>query len=166
MLEALKRWRRRRVLERSAIPDALWSEALSALPFVTGLGDAERARLRDLVVLFLDRKSIVGAGGHEVTPLQRVVIAMALATDMPTLYQTSAWIGLAVLAGMTGGFVVAATSGAPGSAARMTLACPANALARSGKMDVMGRSDMDLASKQASRRLVKAWIMVTQTASS
>jgi len=76
VLEALKRWRRRRVLERSAIPDALWTEALAALPFVAGLGEAERARLRDLVVLFLDRKSIVGAGGHEVTPLQRVVIAI------------------------------------------------------------------------------------------
>jgi hypothetical protein len=76
MLEALKRWRRRRVLDRAAIPDALWDEAMSALPFLAGCDDAERARLRDLVVLFLDRKSIVGAGGHEVTPLQRVVIAI------------------------------------------------------------------------------------------
>src|SRR5512147_1113415 len=76
MLEALKRWRRRRVLERAAIPDALWEEAIAALPFLAGFSDAERARLRDLVVLFLDRKSIVGAGGHEVTPLQRVVIAI------------------------------------------------------------------------------------------
>lgn len=76
MLEALKRWRRRRTLERSAIPDDLWTEAVAALPFLDDLGDAERARLRDLVVLFLDRKSIVGAGGHDVTPLQRVVIAI------------------------------------------------------------------------------------------
>jgi uncharacterized protein (TIRG00374 family) len=35
------------------------------------------------------------------------VIVMALATDLPALYQTSAWIGLAVLAGMTGGFIIA-----------------------------------------------------------
>ena len=76
MFDALKRWRRRRVLERSALPDALWDEAAAALPFVQDLDDAERARLRDLVVLFLDTKSIVGAGGHDVTPLQRVVIAI------------------------------------------------------------------------------------------
>ena len=34
------------------------------------------------------------------------VIVMAAATDLPALYQTSAWIGLAVLAGMTGGFII------------------------------------------------------------
>ena len=76
MFDALKRWRRRRVLGRSALPDGLWAEAAEALPFVQELDDAELARLRDLVVLFLDTKSIVGAGGHEVTPPQRVVIAI------------------------------------------------------------------------------------------
>ena len=34
------------------------------------------------------------------------VVVMALATDLPALYQTGAWIGLAVLAGMTAGFIV------------------------------------------------------------
>src|SRR5438045_1577881 len=76
MLDALKRWRHRRVLERAALPDALWSEALSSLPFLAQYDGEELARLRDLCVLFLDRKSIVGAGGHDVTPLQRVVIAI------------------------------------------------------------------------------------------
>jgi Mlc titration factor MtfA (ptsG expression regulator) len=73
---ALRHWRRERVLRRAAIPDALWRDAVSALPFLASYDDAELARLRDLVVLFLDAKSIVGAGGHEVTPLQRVVIAI------------------------------------------------------------------------------------------
>jgi Mlc titration factor MtfA (ptsG expression regulator) len=36
----------------------------------------ELARLRDLVVLFLDAKSIVGAQGHEVTAQQRTIIAI------------------------------------------------------------------------------------------
>jgi len=76
MFDALKRWRRQRVLGRSALPDALWDEAMATLPFLRDFGDADRARLRDLVVLFLDTKSIVGAGGHDVTPLQRVVIAI------------------------------------------------------------------------------------------
>ena len=76
MFETLKRWRRARVLATAAIPDALWRDAIGSLPFLLDLDDAERARLRDLVVLFLAQKSIVGAGGHDVTPRQRVVIAL------------------------------------------------------------------------------------------
>jgi Mlc titration factor MtfA (ptsG expression regulator) len=76
LFDWLIRWRRSRVLERSALPDALWSEAFAALPFLACLDAQERARLRALVVLFLDGKSIVGAGGHEVTALQRVIIAL------------------------------------------------------------------------------------------
>ena len=34
------------------------------------------------------------------------VVVMAAATDLPALYQAGAWIGLAVLAAMTGGFIV------------------------------------------------------------
>ena len=40
MFDALKRWRRRRVLGRSALPDGLWAEAAEALPFVQELDDA------------------------------------------------------------------------------------------------------------------------------
>jgi Mlc titration factor MtfA (ptsG expression regulator) len=76
MFEALRSWRRQRVLARSAIPDALWREALDRLPFLRGLAGEDLARLRELTVLFLDAKGIVGAGGHEVTPLQRVTIAV------------------------------------------------------------------------------------------
>ena len=76
MFAAIRRWRERRVLETAAIPDALWQEAVAALPFLAIYTAAERERLRAKVVLFLDAKSIVGARGHEVTPLQRVVIAI------------------------------------------------------------------------------------------
>jgi hypothetical protein len=76
MFETIRRWRRERVLKSAAIPDPLWHEALAALPFLDSCTDDEIARLRDLSVLFLDAKSIIGAQGHEVTPLQRVVIAI------------------------------------------------------------------------------------------
>src|SRR5436305_1829159 len=76
MLQVLRRWRARRVLRSASVPDELWREALAALPFLSSYSTSELARLRDLVVLFLDAKSIVGAGGHDVTPLQRVVIAV------------------------------------------------------------------------------------------
>jgi hypothetical protein len=73
---AIRRWRERRILETAAIPDALWDEAVAALPFLAAYESAELERLRASVVLFLDAKSIVGARGHDVTPLQRVVIAI------------------------------------------------------------------------------------------
>jgi Mlc titration factor MtfA (ptsG expression regulator) len=76
MLAAFRRWRRERLLAANALPDALWREAIDALPFLEPYTEEEIARLRDLVVLFLAAKSIVGAQGHEVTPLQRVVIAV------------------------------------------------------------------------------------------
>ena len=76
MLEAFRRWRRERVLRTAALPDALWHDALAALPFLALYTADETARLRDLVVLFLDAKGIVGARGHEVTPRQRVIIAV------------------------------------------------------------------------------------------
>lgn len=76
MLQALRRWRARRVLRSASIPDDLWHEAVNALPFLCRYSAPEFAHLRELVVLFLAAKSIVGARGHEVTPLQRVIIAL------------------------------------------------------------------------------------------
>ena len=41
MFEALDRWRRRRALATLSIPDALWQEALDALPLLRVYDDAE-----------------------------------------------------------------------------------------------------------------------------
>ena len=76
MFEAIRNWRRKRILASAAIPEALWREALEALPFLAVYTEAELARLRDRVVLFLSDKSIVGARGFVVTPLMRVMIAI------------------------------------------------------------------------------------------
>ena len=76
MFNALRKWRRERVLRNAAIPEPLWCEALEALPFLAIYTEAEIERLRQLTVLFLDAKGVVGARGHEVTPLQRVGIAL------------------------------------------------------------------------------------------
>ena len=76
MLEALRNWRRRRLLASAAIPDALWRQGLEALPFLAIYTEQELTLLRERVVVFLSDKSIVGVSGFEVTPLMRVVIAM------------------------------------------------------------------------------------------
>ncbi|MEP7083181.1 MAG: M90 family metallopeptidase [Betaproteobacteria bacterium] len=76
MFERLRNWRRRRVLETHALPDALWDEATAMLPFLARYGDDELRALRDQVVLFLEDKGIIGANDFVVTPLMRVVIAI------------------------------------------------------------------------------------------
>src|SRR5437016_3123684 len=76
MLEALRKWKRKRILARAAIPEALWREALESLPFLAIYTDAELTRLRERVVVFLSEKNIVGAAVFDVTPLMRVVIAI------------------------------------------------------------------------------------------
>jgi Mlc titration factor MtfA (ptsG expression regulator) len=76
MFTAIRRWRQKRVLRTQAIPEGLWRDALESLPFLAIYTDAELARLREKVVLFLDAKGIIGARGHRVTPRQRVVIAL------------------------------------------------------------------------------------------
>jgi Mlc titration factor MtfA (ptsG expression regulator) len=76
MFDAIRKWREQRVLRTAALPNALWDDAVAALPFLGPYSDDELARLRDRVVLFLSGKSIVGAHGHDVTPLQRSIIAL------------------------------------------------------------------------------------------
>jgi len=76
MWSALSRWRRQRILSRTAIPDELWEEAVALRPFVASYDAEKLSRLREKVVLFLHAKGIVGARGHDVTPLQRVIIAL------------------------------------------------------------------------------------------
>jgi Mlc titration factor MtfA (ptsG expression regulator) len=63
-------WRRKRVLARHAIDDALWRHATAALNFLP-----QTAKLRELALLFLAEKQFAGAHGLEVTDAMRVSIA-------------------------------------------------------------------------------------------
>ena len=74
-LARLDAWREQRALERRAIPDALWELTLLRLPFLARLDDADRAELRRLCSLFLDRKEFHGVGGLEVTDDMALLIA-------------------------------------------------------------------------------------------
>ena len=72
MFDALRRWRERRVLRDVGAPRrAVARRAARRCRSSRSTTPSDLARLRDLVVLFLDAKSIVGARGHDVTPLQR-----------------------------------------------------------------------------------------------
>lgn len=68
-------WRRARILRRVTFDETLWRTVLARYPFLTVLSEEERARLREIVALFLHGKSIHGAGGLEIHDEVRVSIA-------------------------------------------------------------------------------------------
>jgi Mlc titration factor MtfA (ptsG expression regulator) len=88
-------WREQRALARRAIPDELWRLTLVRLPFLARLDDADRAELRRLCSLFLDRKQFHGVGGLEVTDDMALMIAAQAC--LPVLR-----LGLEVYAGFVG----------------------------------------------------------------
>jgi Mlc titration factor MtfA (ptsG expression regulator) len=63
-------WRRRRVLAKHRIDDALWDRVTGELPFLP-----RSEKLRELALLFLAEKQFSGAHGLEVTDHMRVSIA-------------------------------------------------------------------------------------------
>lgn len=75
MFRLFRNWRRRRVLAHRAIPDALWSDVISAIPALSRLDVIKLQRLRELALLFLEEKRIEPAGGLELDEAMRVRIA-------------------------------------------------------------------------------------------
>jgi len=69
-------WRRQRILRRSTLDERLWGDVIERYVFTRSLPPADRARLRDSVVLFLEGKAVVAAGGLELTDEMRVSIAV------------------------------------------------------------------------------------------
>jgi Mlc titration factor MtfA (ptsG expression regulator) len=68
-------WRRARVLRRAVLDEKLWLDTVERYPFTRSLPDAERARLKQLVILFLNEKDITGAGGLALLDEMRMCIA-------------------------------------------------------------------------------------------
>jgi Mlc titration factor MtfA (ptsG expression regulator) len=66
----LANWRRRRVLQKHRIDDALWRDATAKLTFLP-----KSQKLRELALLFLAEKEFAGAHGLEVSDAMRVSIA-------------------------------------------------------------------------------------------
>jgi Mlc titration factor MtfA (ptsG expression regulator) len=66
----LTEWRRKRVLEKHSLDEALWRRATRGLAFLP-----DSRKLRDLVLLFLADKEFAGAHGIQVTDEMRVAIA-------------------------------------------------------------------------------------------
>ena len=72
---ALRRWRMHRILKRHPIPHCIWQNVTRRLLVLRGLDAVQMAHLREMTTWFLDRKSITGAQGLEVTLSMRVTVA-------------------------------------------------------------------------------------------
>jgi Mlc titration factor MtfA (ptsG expression regulator) len=70
-----KRWHRARILRRAQFNDSAWADAVNRYPFISAMPLAERARLKQWVILFLHQKGIHGAGGLAVRDEIRYAIA-------------------------------------------------------------------------------------------
>jgi hypothetical protein len=94
----LKSWRRRRLLKRTQIDEALWRSVTAGLPFLDILDQSELARLRDMALIFLNEKEMHGA--HGLVLADDVRLAIALQACLPALnlgldvYE--GWIGIVV----------------------------------------------------------------------
>lgn len=83
IFDAWRRRRERRVLERRAIPDALWHLTLARFPFLGWRSEDDLSELRRLATLFLAGKEFHGAGGLAIT--DEIAVAVAAQACLPIL---------------------------------------------------------------------------------
>ena len=76
MLSFFRRRRRERALREARIDDAEWQRALQDYSFTRALDAGERARLKQLTILFLAEKPINGAGNLNIDNGARLAIAI------------------------------------------------------------------------------------------
>jgi len=97
----LRDWRRRRVLKRARIDEALWARVAARLPFLRGLAGEETARLKEFVILFLEEKEMHGAHGLELADEVRLSIAIQACLPILNLGLDAyaGWVGVIVYPG-------------------------------------------------------------------
>jgi Mlc titration factor MtfA (ptsG expression regulator) len=76
MFGLIRSWRRSRILRNRPLDPALWDRVADRFAFVQRLTGEEKARLRELTVLFLHEKQLSAAGGLELSDEMRLGIAI------------------------------------------------------------------------------------------
>lgn len=89
LFKRLREWRERRIIRRFPVGEAQWQSAFARLPLLQGLADSERTRLRELVALFLHRKSVEAAQGLQLNT--EMVLVIALQACLPILHLGLDW---------------------------------------------------------------------------
>jgi len=97
----LRDWRRKRVLEKHAVDDALWQKVAGFLPFLAGLTAAQVTRLKELAVLFLAEKELTPLRGVQLTDEDRLSIALQACLPILELGLEwyDGWVGILVYPG-------------------------------------------------------------------
>ena len=97
----LRDWKRRRILARHAIDDALWDTVVRKLPFLAPLGEAELRRLREFAIVFLAEKQFSAERGLVLTDAMRLSIAVQAVLPVLALGLDwySGWTGIVVYPG-------------------------------------------------------------------
>ncbi len=83
-MNAWRRWRRARILDRHLISSDAFDDAVAHLPILSGFDAVDYARLREHASLFLHDKHFSAAGGAEVS--EAMQFAIALQACLMTLY--------------------------------------------------------------------------------
>ena len=94
----LREWKRRRILGRHRIDDALWRRALRHLPFLAGLSTEHERRLKELAILFLAEKQLTPLRGLVLSDDDRVEIALQACLPVLELGLDwyDGWVGIVV----------------------------------------------------------------------
>ena len=94
----LREWKRRRILARHRIDDALWRRALRHLPFLAGLSAEHEHRLQELAILFLAEKQLTPLRGLVLSDDDRVEIALQACLPVLELGLDwyDGWVGIVV----------------------------------------------------------------------
>ncbi|MBC7803668.1 MAG: zinc-dependent peptidase, partial [Candidatus Parcubacteria bacterium] len=97
-MDWLRDWKRKRILERHRIDEALWRSAKRHLPFLAGLSAGQERRLRELAVLFLAEKQFTPVHGLVLSDDDRVEIALQACLPVLELGLDwyDGWVGIVV----------------------------------------------------------------------
>jgi hypothetical protein len=97
----IRDWKRRRILSRHRIEDALWNGIARDLPFIARLDADESRRLRDLALVFLAEKQFSAERGLVLTDAMRLSIAAQAVLPVLELGLDwySGWSGIVVYPG-------------------------------------------------------------------
>jgi len=79
----LRNWLDRRIINRSTITTSQWEAAFLSLPLLAGLNKDEKQKLKELSILFIERKSFSGA--HDLHVTLPMVLIISLQACLPIL---------------------------------------------------------------------------------
>jgi Mlc titration factor MtfA (ptsG expression regulator) len=94
----LRDWKRKRILGRHRIDDALWRRAQKHLPFLRGLSADEERRLKECAVVFLAEKQLAPVRGLVLSEDDRIEIALQACLPVLELGLDwyDGWVGIVV----------------------------------------------------------------------